>query len=464
MRKFARTISGVTPVAVMTRPMKCPGQCLYCPGYSDTPQSYTPESPAVLRAKRCDYAAHQQVRLRLRILSEMGHPTDKIELIIMGGTFLAQAEDYQYQFIKDCYDALNGAESATLGEAKQLNETAEHRCTGLCIETRPDWCGQEEIERMLEFGATRVELGVQTLDDDIYRLVRRGHKVADVVNATALLREHGFKVYYHWMPGLPGATPETDLELSRRLFADDRFKPDGLKLYPTMVVAGTELERWYQQGRYQPYDFNTMLNLIVSIKSIVPGYVRISRVLRDIPSQFITAGCKDSLRDVVKQQMKQEGVECKCIRCREYGHRARGGWEIGEPHLVRMDYEAAGGREIFLSFEDERGTLFGLLRLRIQSRPILALGQELDGKLALIRELHVFGPEVPLSEQHPDAAQHKGLGKALLQEAERIADNEFQAKQMVVLSGTGAKGYYRTESDYSSHGDYMVKSLIPLAV
>jgi len=163
MRKFARTISGVTPVAVMTRPMECPGRCLYCPGYSDTPQSYTPESPAVLRAKRCDYAAHQQVRLRLRILSEMGHPTDKIELIIMGGTFLAQAEDYQYQFIKDCYDALNGAESATLGEAKQLNETAEHRCTGLCIETRPDWCGQEEIKRMLEFGATRVELGVQTL-------------------------------------------------------------------------------------------------------------------------------------------------------------------------------------------------------------------------------------------------------------------------------------------------------------
>jgi len=207
-----------------------------------------------------------------------------------------------------------------------------------------------------------------------------------------------------------------------------------------------------------------MLNLIVSIKSIVPGYVRISRVLRDIPSQFITAGCKDSLRDVVKQQMQQEGIECKCIRCREYGHRVRGGWETGKPHLARMDYEAASGREIFLSFEDERETLFGLLRLRIQSRPIPALGQELNGNLALIRELHVFGPEVPLSEQHQDAAQHKGLGKALLHEAERVADNEFQAKQMVILSGTGAKEYYRNESGYSSRGDYMVKSLIPLAV
>ena len=277
MRKFARTISGVTPLAVMTLPMSCPGQCLYCPTYSNAPKSYTPESPAVLRAKKCDYDAKKQVDLRLRILSEMGHPTDKVELIVMGGTFLAYPTDYQYQFIKDCYDGLNGEESATLAEAKRLNETANHRCNGLCIETRPDWCGQEEIDRMLEFGTTRVELGVQTLDDEIYRLVRRGHKVADVVEATRQLREHGFKVYYHWMPGLPGATPEEDLKLSRRLFADDSFKPDGLKLYPTMVIEGTELEQWYREGRYQPYDIKTMIDLTVGIKTIVPRYVRISR-------------------------------------------------------------------------------------------------------------------------------------------------------------------------------------------
>jgi elongator complex protein 3 len=238
MRKFARTISGVTPLAVMTMPLSCPGQCLYCPTYPDAPQSYTPESPAVLRAKRCDYDARQQVALRLRTFAEMGHPTDKIELIVMGGTFLAHPMDYQYRFIKDCYDGLNGVASATLAEAKKLNETARHRCTGLCLETRPDWCQQEEIDRMLEFGTTRVELGVQTLNDDVYRLVRRGHSVADVVGATALLREHGFKVYYHWMPGLPGSTPELDLELSRVLFDDERFKPDGLKLYPTMIVMG----------------------------------------------------------------------------------------------------------------------------------------------------------------------------------------------------------------------------------
>ncbi len=195
MKKVTRTISGVTPVAVMTQPMKCPGQCIYCPTYSTAPQSYTPESPAVLRGRRCDYDAGKQVKLRLKTLAEMGHPTDKVELIVMGGTFLACPKDYQYQFIKQCFDALNGEVSATLEEAKRLNETAEHRCTGLCIETRPDWCGQEEIDRMLEFGTTRVELGVQTLDDEVYRLVRRGPKVEDVVNATTLLREHGFKVH-----------------------------------------------------------------------------------------------------------------------------------------------------------------------------------------------------------------------------------------------------------------------------
>lgn len=461
MKKLARTISGVTPVAVMTQPMKCPGQCLYCPTYANTPRSYTPESPAVLRAKKCDYDASKQVELRLRILSGMGHPTDKIELIIMGGTFLAYPKEYQYQFIRDCYDALNGVESKTLEEAKHRNETAKHRCTGLCIETRPDWCQQEEIDRMLEFGTTRVELGVQTLNDEIYRLVRRGHKVADVVQATLLLREHGFKVYYHWMPGLPGSTPDEDLALTRKLFADGSFRPDGLKLYPTMVVEGTELAKWYQEGRYQPYDFETMVNLLVEIKSLVPKYVRISRVLRDIPPQFITAGCKDSLRDMLRQRMRDRGLECKCIRCHEYGHRARDGWEIGKPHLVRMDYDASDGREVFLSFEDEKETLFGLLRMRIQTKPIMALGQKHNGNLALIRELHTFGPEVPLGERRLEGAQHKGLGKALLREAERIATNEFQASQMVVLSGVGAREYYRSEFGYNSYRDYMVKSLKP---
>jgi len=418
MRKIARTISGVTPVAVMTVPRKCPGHCVYCPTYEGAPQSYTPESPAVLRAIRCEYDAGMQVSLRLRILTDMGHPTDKIELIVMGGTFLASPVEYQYQFIKDCYDAMNGVPSASLEEAKKINETAQHRCTGLCIETRPDWCRQEDIERMLDFGATRVELGVQTLDDDIYELVRRGHKVKEVVDATTRLREHGFKVYYHLMPGLPGSTPRKDLETAEQLFSDENFKPDGLKIYPTMVVEGTELEKWYLEGRYQPYEVDTMIDLMGDIKSVVPRYVRIPRVVRDIPSKFITAGCKESLRDVVKN-----------------------------------------GREIFLSCEDDQETLFGLLRLRIQDKTVPSMGQVTNGNTALIRELHVFGPEIPLKERKEESAQHKGIGKALLREAERIVRERFQSKRIFILSGTGAKEYYRAECGYRSQGNYMVKDL-----
>ena len=442
---------------MMTEPARCPGQCVYCPSYEGAPQSYTPESPAVLRAIRCGYDAGEQVKLRLKALADMGHPTDKIELIIMGGTFLATPVEYQYSFIKACYDALNGEESGTLDEARRINETVRQRCTGLCIETRPDWCGPAEIERILDFGATRVELGVQTLDDSIYELVRRGHGVDEVVKATAWLRESGLKVHYHWMPGLPGATPEKDLELSRQLFADDRFRPDGLKLYPTMVVEGTELERWQRAGRYRPYENETMIDLICRIKEIVPPYVRISRVLRDIPARFIVGGLKDSLRGPVRERMKQQQAECRCIRCREYGHRQRQGFQMGEPMLVRRDYGASGGNEIFLSFEDERETLFGLLRLRVQPDwPAGLVG--LDGPAALVRELHVYGPEVPLSQRDDGAAQHQGMGRALLGEAERIAAAEFQAKWLAILSGTGAKEYYRA-GGYAARGHYMVKRL-----
>jgi elongator complex protein 3 len=347
----------------------------------------------------------------------------------------------------------------SLEEAKRINETAANRCTGLCIETRPDWCGEDEIKRMLEFGATRVELGVQTLSDDIYRLVNRGHLVADVVRANRLLRDHGFKVYYHWMPGLPGATPELDLALSRQLFEDENHRPDGLKLYPTVVVEGTELEKWWLEGKYQPYANGTMIDLTAQIKSTVPEYVRISRVLRDIPSKFIVAGLKDSLRDMAREKMKQQGLECRCIRCREYGHRSNAGRDIGEPWLKRLDYAACGGREVFLSFEDENGTLFGLLRLRIPSEVPPLLSGLSGGGIALVRELHVFGPQVPLSQQRDGAAQHKGLGRALLQKAEEIAFNEFQADCIAVLSGVGAREYYRTDLGYTLEGYYMVKKL-----
>jgi len=434
-------------VAVMAKPFPCPGKCVYCPSSPQAPKSYTVESPAVLRARSCGFDAGKQVEIRLRTLAEMGHARDKVELIVMGGTFLSYPRDYQYQFIKDCYDALNGSSSTTLWEAQILNETTEHRCVGLCIETRPDFCGEDEIKSMLDFGATRVELGVQTLDDEIHHLTRRGHGVAEIVSATRLLRDYGFKAYYHWMPGLPGSTPEHDLELSRQLFKDERFRPDGLKLYPTLVVLGSELEDWYHDKRYRPYEDEEMIGLLMAIKALIPKYVRISRVMRDIPSNFILAGSRDlALRGTIRRKMQEAGLRCSCIRCREYGHRLRDGWPIGEPYLSRLDYETWGGREVFLSYEDDSETLFGLLRLRTSA------------ERATVRELHVFGPEVPLGERLEPAVQHRGLGEKLLREAERIASEEFRADRLSVLSGVGAREYYRSLG-YRLEGAYMVREL-----
>ena len=447
MKKASRTISGVTPVAVMAKPFICPGRCVYCPSSPEAPKSYTVESPAVLRARSCGFDAKKQVEVRLKTFAEMGHAQDKVELIVMGGTFMFYPRDYQYQFIKDCYDALNGITSSCLEEARRINENAEHRCVGLCIETRPDFCGEAEISSMLDFGTTRVELGVQTLDDEIHCLTKRGHGVAEVISATRLLRDYGFKVHYHWMPGLPGTTPEHDLELSRKLFEDERFRPDGLKLYPTLVVKGSELESWYRDNRYQPYSEEEMIDLLMAIKALIPKYVRISRLMRDIPSKFIIAGCKDlALRGTIRKKMDQTGLRCSCIRCREYGHRLRDGWAVGEPRLIRLDYEAWGGKEVFLSYEDENETLFGLLRLRI------------NGKKAVVRELHIFGPEVSLGGRLERAAQHRGLGERLLREAERIARGEFMADNLLVLSGVGAREYYRSLG-YGREGAYMTREL-----
>jgi elongator complex protein 3 len=447
MKKASRTISGVTPVAVMAKPFPCPGKCVYCPTSPEAPKSYTIESPAVLRARSCGFDSKKQVEVRLNTLAEMGHAQDKVELIIMGGTFLSYPQDYQYRFIKDCYDALNGISSSNLEEARALNENAEHRCVGLCIETRPDFCGEEEIRSMLDFGATRVELGVQTLDDELHRLTKRGHGVAEVISATRLLRDYGFKVYYHWMPGLPGSKPEHDLELSRQLFEDERFRPDGLKLYPTLVVRGSELENWYRDSRYLPYSDEEMIDLLIAIKTLIPKYVRIPRLMRDIPGKFVIAGSRDlALRGTIRKKMVQAGLQCSCIRCREYGHRLKDGWSIGEPTLTRMDYETWGGKEVFLSYEDANETLFGLLRLRI------------NGEKAIVRELHVFGPEVPMGGRLEQAAQHRGLGERLLKEAERIAGRDFNAKRLSVLSGIGAREYYRSLG-YSLEDTYMVKKI-----
>jgi len=445
----------------MARPNPCPGECVYCPTAAEAPKSYTAESPAVLRALRCDFDPYRQVQQRVQSLRSMGHPVEKVELIIMGGTFLAYPLDYQWCFVKACYDALNGQPSSDLKSAKALNESAALRCVGLCVETRPDWCGEPEIELLHQYGATRVELGVQTLDDRIHQLTRRGHGVAAIIDATARLRRHGFKVYYHWMPGLPGSTPELDLALTRRLFDDPAFRPDGLKLYPTVVVHGSQLEQWYKEGRFNPVSITAMTDLLVQVKALVPPYVRIARLMRDIPPKYIVAGCDDlALRSRVQERMKELGLNCSCIRCREYGHRLRDGWRAGEPALVHRSYAVDGGTEVMLSYEDTADTLYGLLRLSIMRAN--GIGDGSATVTATVRELHVFGREMSLGERDSSAAQHRGLGAALLREAERVAAEHYGARELGVLSGVGVREYYRNLG-YTAAEPYMVKSL-PAAV
>ena len=457
MKKATRTISGVTPVAVMAKPHPCPGNCVYCPSAAGAPRSYTEESPAVLRAAACGFDPHAQVRMRLGTFRQMGHPVDKVELIVMGGTFLAYPVDYQYEFVKRCYDALNGVESADLASARDLNESAPHRCVGLCVETRPDWCGEDEVARLLDFGATRVELGVQTLDERIHALTGRRHGVAEVVAATSRLRRYGFKVFYHWMPGLPGSSPELDLALTERLFDEPQFQPDGLKLYPTLVVRGSELETWYRDGRFVPQTTDELCDLLIRMKLMVPPYVRVARLMRDIPRKFIIAGCDDlALRETIHNLMLERGLQCRCIRCREYGHRKRDGWTVGSPVLRRRDYDTADGREVFLSWEDERETLYALLRLSL----IDATEAGTVSSVATVRELHVYGPEVALGERDLSAPQHRGLGGALVAEAERLAASEGHASALRVLSGVGVRDYYR-RFGYMRDGAYMSKRLDP---
>ncbi len=462
--KPTRTMSGVTPLAVVIKPMPCPhGTCLYCPTLG-VPQSYTPLSPAIMRARELNYDPYKQVLARIRSFEAMGHPTEKIELIIMGGTFLAYPVEYQYEFVKKCFDAMNGIESKDLAEAKKINETAKHRCIGLCIETRPDWCKDEDIKRMLEFGATRCELGVQFPDDEIYKLNKRGHTVKDVVEATKRLKNAGFKVGYHLMPGLPGVTREMDLKKFKEIFTSEDFKPDQIKLYPTQVMKGSELEQWYYEGKYKTYSDAELLEILMEMKMMVPKWTRIMRVMREIPPVYIANGTtKIDMRNLLFTELSKKGLSCKCIRCREVGFSIMKGKMTKEElfslsasdlNLLVEEYRASEGTEFFLSYE-HKDTLFGLCRLRI-----------MDGnkEFAFIRELHVYGPELKLnkitdstSTKKVTPVQHLGLGTKLMQRSEEIA-KEKGIRKLYVISGVGVREYYR-KLGYELEGPYMVKKL-----
>ncbi|MBU5575103.1 MAG: tRNA uridine(34) 5-carboxymethylaminomethyl modification radical SAM/GNAT enzyme Elp3 [Candidatus Aenigmatarchaeota archaeon] len=451
MKKIIRTISGVTPISVMLKPFPCPhGKCIYCPSQENVPESYTKTSPVVLRAKDCNWDAEKQVLSRLKILKLMGHVTNKIELIVMGGTFSAYPKEYREEFIKKCFDGLNGIKSNSLEEAKKINETANHRCVALCLETRPDFCSPEDIESFLYYGATRIEIGVQSPDNESYKITNRGHTLEDVILATKNLKEAGFKLGYHLMLGLPGASLEEDFQKIKMLFEDERFRPDQIKLYPTFVIKGTKLEEMYNKNEYKPYTTEEIVKLLAKIKSIVPEYVRIMRIMRDIPAEYIISECKYShLRDELKKYMKENNMKCNCIRCREIGHvlHSGGNVNLNEIKMKRINYNASGGKEIFLSFETSNA-LFSLLRLRINQ----------NGK-AIIRELHTYGPELEIGKQPTNIHfQHRGLGKKLVKEAERITKEDYGINKIYVIAGVGVRQYFY-KLGYELDGYYVSKKL-----
>lgn len=453
--KPVRTLSGVAPVAVMTSPYECPhGRCSYCPGgvASNTPQSYTGREPAALRAGMHGYDPFKQTKSRLEQLRAIGHRTDKVDLIIMGGTFTSRPEEYQDWFVKRCFDAMNCFDSSDLESSQVENEEAKSRCVGLTVETRPDWFGAHQVEHSLRLGATKVEFGVQILDDAILDGVKRGHHVREVAEATRRSKDAGLKVAYHMMPGLPGSSREKDLASFRRMLEDERFKPDMLKIYPTLVVNGTDLYREWREGRYSPMSLEDTVDLIADMKSYVPPWVRILRIQRDIPVQLIEAGVRKShLRELVMRELDSRGSRCRCIRCREVGHMpsTKQVPKVEDVELIETTYKASGGTETFLSFEvPSTDSLIGYVRLRIPSAE--------GPRAALVRELHIYGQMVPISERSAGGWQHRGFGERLLAECESRAANAGMP-ELWVTSGVGARNYYR-RLGYERKGPYMGKT------
>ena len=459
-KKPTRTISGVAVVAVMCHPHKCPhGRCFYCPESDIAPPSYTGEEPAALRGRMYDYHPYVQCFNRLKQLKKIGHPIDKVELIIMGGTFPSRDLDYQEWFVSQClkamcdiglimenkptnyeynldYDEIRSFESGVLktyapndyvliDDVQKVNENSKVRCIGMTFETRPDYCKKEHINRMLDFGVTRVELGVQTLSDDLYVKIKRGHTIADVIEANQLLRDSAIKVAMHMMPGL-FSNQKQDLKMFKQLFSDDNFKPDMLKIYPCLVTKGSELYDLWEKGEYEPYNDEEAVELITKVKAILPKWVRTMRIQRDIPSTLIEAGVlKSNLGEIVYNNLEKHDINCKCIRCREIGHKKTSQeYTLDDFELFSENYTACEGQEYFLSIEDfNEESLAGFLRLRLPSKNHFRL--EISDTTALVRELHVYGNMIKIGDKNPKIGQHTGFGERLLKEAENIAiDNE----------------------------------------
>lgn len=450
IKRRVRSLSGIVNVSILTKPYDCPGKCIYCPSQKGVPKSYLKKEPAVQRAILTGFDPSLQVKTRLESLKATGHPTDKIELRIIGGTWSYYPKAYQTNFIKRCFEAANNKKSKNLVQAQKLNEKAKHRIIGITIETRPDYINIKEIKRLRELGITRVELGVQSIYNHVLKLNKRGHYIETTIKATKLLKDAGFKVSFQIMPNLPGSSFKKDIEMFKQLFSNPDFQPDLLKIYPLGLVKESPLYSWYKKKRFKPYSKKHLIKLLVEIKKQIPYYLRIERIIRDIPSEYIVEGGVkfSNLREVVQKEMDQK---CKCIRCRE----VKENYDPKEKlYLFRQDYNASGGKEIFLSLENKKRTkLYALLRLRLASTTILPVLKD----SAIIREVHTYGQMVPVAEKRK-AAQHKGLGKKLIKQAEKIAKQEFGLNKIGVISGIGVRGYYR-KLHYKLKDTYMVKLL-----
>ena len=452
--KPMRTQSGVAPVTVLTAPAGCPGKCIFCPDDWRMPKSYIYDEPGAQRAERDGFDPYKQTLGRIRAFESIGHDAAKVELLILGGTWSAYSRDYREWFIQRCFDAMNAAgdpaytDSSSLEEAQRFNVTAAHRNVGLVIETRPDWITPDEIRHLRKLGVTKVQIGVQSLDDEVLSLNKRGHDVEAVRQALGLLRTAGFKLHLHWMPNLYGATPAKDRADFLRFFSDPAIRPDEMKIYPCSLIAETELyERWLA-GEYQPYTLDELVELLADVKPTIPPYTRINRLFRDIPAHHIQAGVKVSnLREVVQQELAQRGQQCGCIRCREVKRRRVNASEV---ELQLYSYTTDLTQEHFLHFvttaaHEEPGLIAGFLRLSLPLQPGVGSRAFLDeiAESALIREVHVYGPSLGIGVESDANAQHSGLGTLLIDAAKRMS-REAGFRQISVIAATGTRAYYAT--------------------
>lgn len=451
--KPVRTLSGVTTVTVLTKPYPCPGKCIFCPTDARMPKSYLPDEPGAMRALQHNFEPFEQVSARIKALEAVGHPTNKVELLVLGGTWSAYRRDYQEWFIKRCLDALNQRDSSDIWQAQRINETTLHRNVGLVVETRPDHVNIEELKWLRKLGVTKVQMGAQSFDEKILAGNRRGHTVKETQMAVNLLRAAGFKIVLHWMPNLLGATLQSDRQDFQRMWVG--LCPDEIKIYPTQLLKNADLYIYWQRGEYKPYSTEELIELIADLKETIPRYCRVNRVVRDIPSTNVVDGNKrTSLRQDIKEEMKNRGAACNCVRCREVRGDAI---ELEDLQLDDLEYSSNISEEHFLSYKTGKDKLAGFLRLTLPKENSPDTGLVDLQNAAIIREVHVYGQSIPVGMETKGAAQHIGMGTDLIKQAESIS-REKGYKKIAVISAIGTRRYYQ-KRDFERGDLYMIKSI-----